>query len=171
MGEPNRRKLNRAIVEARRRRVATLKLRGLSAREIQTALGNPPKPMLNPFTGKSYSLGTIGTDLVVLKKRWMEESARDIREHQARELAELQEHRRAAWSAKEYGEVRLGIALEMRLLGAGAPQRHEHKLEFAGLTDAELDKQIAEAIASVVEETPSGEKESQPGAQAGDDGR
>ena len=125
MGEPNRRKLNRAIVEARRRRVAALKLRGLSAREIQVALGDPTKGLLNPQTGRAYSLGTIGYDLLALQKRWREESAKDIREHKARELAELVEHRKSAWGQRELAEVRLGIALEMKLLGTAEPDRKE----------------------------------------------
>ena len=125
MGEPNRRKQTRAIGEARRRRVAALKLRGLSAREIQAALGDPAKGILNPNSGKPYGLGTIGRDLVLLRKRWMKEAVGDIGKHKARELAELGEHRKSAWAQRELGEVRLGLALEMKLLGTQEPERKE----------------------------------------------
>jgi len=157
MGEPNRRKLNRAIVEARRRRVAALKLRGLSAREIQATLADlSKKAMLNPHTGKAYSLGTIGSDLVALQKRWREEAAKDIREHKARELAELWEHRKSAWGQRELGEVRLGIALEMKLLGSEAPVRVDVK-DVTDLSDTEAGRRLlALAVAAGAEALDAG---------------
>lgn len=122
MALTSKQRANRAIGEARRRRVAALKLRGLTAREIQAGLADPAKGLMNPKTGKAYGLGTIGRDLVILQKRWRKESAKDIAEHKARELAELGEHRKSAWAQRELGEVRLGIALEMRLLGTQEPE-------------------------------------------------
>jgi len=100
--------------------VASLKLRGLTAREIQAILA---QAMINVETGEPYGLGTIGRDLVALKKQWKEAAKADIAKHIARELAELTEHRRAAWAGKELDEVRQGLALEMKLLGTQAPEK------------------------------------------------
>lgn len=125
MAPNNQQRTKRAIMEARRRRVAALKLRGLTVREIQAELADPAKGMVNPKTGKAYSLSTIGADLVILQKRWREASAKDIAKHKARELAELGEHRKSAWAQRELGEIRLGIALEMKLLGTAEPERRE----------------------------------------------
>ena len=113
------------MIAARRRRVAELKLRGQRSREIQAALADSAKGMLNPETGEPWSLRTIGYDLVALRKQWEKEAATDIRKHKARELAELGEHRRSAWAEQELGEVRLGLALEMKLLGTQEPERKE----------------------------------------------
>ena len=118
----NRQKSSRAVIAARRRLVAGFKLRGLRAREIQAALA---EDMLNPETGEPWSLRTVNYDIAALLKQWEEESARDIQEHKARELAELGEHRKSAWAEKELGEVRLGLALEMKLLGTQEPERKE----------------------------------------------
>jgi len=121
----NRQKNSQAVIAARRQRVASLRLRGLHSREIQIALTDPARGMLNPETGKPWSLRTINYDLAALQKQWLATAARDIAEHQARQLAELEEHRRSAWSQKELAEVRLGLALEMKLLGTPEPERYE----------------------------------------------
>ena len=113
------------MIAARRRMVAGFKLRGLRSREIQVALADSMKGMLNPETGEPWSLRTVNYDIAALLKQWEEESARDIREHKARELAELGEHRKSAWAERELGEVRLGLALEMKLLGTQEPERKE----------------------------------------------
>jgi hypothetical protein len=122
----NRQKSARAVIAARRRRVAALKLRGLRSREIQAKLA---EDMLNPETGAPWSLRTIGYDITALRKQWEKDAAKDIAEHKARELAELGEHRKSAWVEKELGEVRLGLAREMRLLGTQEPERREHSGE------------------------------------------
>ena len=118
----NRQKSSRPVIAARRQRVAALKLRGLRAREIQAALADSANGMLNPETGEPWSLRTIGYDIAALQKQWEERAALDIQEHKARELAELGEHRKSAWAEKELGEVRLGLALEMKLLGIQEPE-------------------------------------------------
>ena len=123
----NRQKSSRPVIAARRQKVAALKLRGLRSREIQADLA---EDMLNPETGEPWSLRTIGYDLAALRKQWEREAAKDIAEHKARELAELGEHRKSAWAEKELGEVRLGLALEMRLLGTQEPERREHSGEI-----------------------------------------
>ena len=62
----------------------------------------------------------------------MQEAQADIAKHKARQLAELREHRRKAWSDANIGEVRQGIGLEMRLVGSEAPQRQEITGEDGG---------------------------------------
>ena len=121
----NRQKSQQGVIVARRQRVAALKLRGLPSREIQVELADSEEGLVNPETGEAWSYRTIGYDLAALQKQWEREAARDIREHKARELAELGEHRKSAWEEGELGEVRLGLALEMRLLGTQEPERKE----------------------------------------------
>ena len=121
----NQQKNSRPVIAARRQRVAGLKLRGLRSREIQAALADSARGMLNPETGEPWSLRTIGYDIAALSKEWEKQAAKDIREHKARELAELMEHRKSAWGQRELAEVRLGIALEMKLLGTAEPERKE----------------------------------------------
>ena len=81
--------------------------------------------LVNTETGEPWSLRTIGYDIVALQKQWEKEAQKDIIKHKARELAELGEHRKSAWGQREIGEVRLGIALEMKLLGTAEPERKE----------------------------------------------
>jgi len=126
----NRQKSQLPVIAARRQRVAALKLRGLSSREIQAELADSEKGLVNPETGAAWSYRTIGYDLAALRKQWEKEAAKDIAEHKARELAELGEHRKSAWAEKELGEVRLGLALEMKLLGTQEPERREHSGEI-----------------------------------------
>jgi len=114
--------------------VAALVLRGLCAREIQTALADPARGMLNSETGEPWSLRTIVYDLAALRKQWEEGATKDIKKQRARELAEMRELRRAVWMTKEHGEVRMGLALEMKLLGTEAPAKIEHMGELIAKT-------------------------------------
>jgi hypothetical protein len=72
------------VIAARRHRVARLRLRNATQREIAQTL--------------SCSLGTVNGDLAALRQEWREAAAVDIADHQARVLAELQEVRRMAWA-------------------------------------------------------------------------
>lgn len=107
------------LKHARRRRVAYLRLRGMSQREIQEVLSLPPdqEGLRNPRTGKPFSLGTINGDCQAIEAQWHEEMMRELSAHREREVAELREARRAAWEQKDMGEVRLNISLEADLLG------------------------------------------------------
>lgn len=101
----------------RRRRVARLRLRGLTQREIVKALPRGDDPLLNPDTGKPYELATVCRDLKAIQAEWRASYVEDIGEHKARHLAELREVRRAAWSATELGRVLKSLAQEAQILG------------------------------------------------------
>jgi len=71
----------------------------------------------------------------------MKEAAGDIAKHKARELAELGEHRKSAWGQRNLGEVRLGLALEMKLLGTQEPEKIDVR-DVTELTDTEAGRRI-----------------------------
>ena len=107
------------LIHVRRRKVAALRLRGMTEREIHAKLSEDPEKdgLRNPQTGNPYSLGTIHNDCVAIQKMWRMEMMAELQEHRSREVAELREARRAAWQGDDLGEVRLNISLEADLLG------------------------------------------------------
>jgi len=119
------------LVELRRERVARLSLRGLTVREIVYAIG---RDLVNPKTGKAYSLGTIGNDLLVLQSRWMEQSMEAMQILRAHQMAELSEVKRAAWADKEYGAVLRALEREAKLLGLDEASKAEFELRDVDLT-------------------------------------
>ena len=98
----------------------------LSQREICDLLA---EKYVNSDTSKPWSLGTVNSDVQALRARWREEAEANSEEVFARQLAEIREHRRAAWADKNLGEVRQSLSLEVRLTGTEAPQKHEHNVK------------------------------------------
>jgi len=117
-GQPN-------LTEARRERVAALTLRGFTAREIVAALGRGETPMLNPKTGRPYSIGSIARDLMALKRRWIEASQEDYAAAKARHLAEIGALKRAAWAASDLAAIARALDREARVWGFDAPVKQE----------------------------------------------
>lgn len=117
------------IADARRERVAALRLRGFSVREIISALAQ--EGVTNPETKKPFGIGTIARDLEYLKKEWQKNAARDIAEHRAEQLAELSELRKRNWELVDLAEVRNCLILEAKILGTPAPD----KLQISGQID------------------------------------
>ena len=109
--------INKDIIEQRREMVSQLRLRGLSTREIAKALANGNPPLLNPETGKPFGHVIIASDLKALKVEWAERRAANMDEHIDREFMEIQEIKRAGWSAKDPELALKGIDREMKLLG------------------------------------------------------
>lgn len=101
----------------RREKVASLRLRGLTLREITLSLAQQNPPVVNPQTGKPYSAVTILNDLEALKDEWRANAAQDTDVHQARELAEIVEIKRAAWSQKDPELALKALDREMKILG------------------------------------------------------
>jgi len=110
-------------LDQRRRVVAALRLRGLTQREIVAAL--PERGILNPNTGKPYTLPQINRDLKVLRDEWREAAAADMADLKAQQLAELREARRRAWGDADMSEVRLNLKQEIELTGTEAPKKTE----------------------------------------------
>lgn len=112
---------NKDAIELRRERVAQLRLRGLSSREIALALAQGDKNgkgrMLNPETGEPYTHTTIQNDLKALKDQWRESAGVATDEHQARQLAEIQEIKRMAWQQQNGNLALQALDREMKLTG------------------------------------------------------
>ena len=111
-----------AIEAKRLELVAALRLRGRTQREIQQALAGQ---MLNPATNEPYSLGTINGDIKRLEKQWRKAAADTIEEHKARQVAEIAEVKRQAWTDKDTGAVLRAIDLEANILGTKATVKGE----------------------------------------------
>lgn len=125
-------KTQHSVMDRRRVLVQSRALRGYSTREIEAqfvelAAKHPYEAVelgaVNPATGKAWDHSTISRDLSFLRKQWREEAAAKLAEHKARELAELREHRKAAWKAGALSEVRQGIQVEVALLGTAEAER------------------------------------------------
>jgi hypothetical protein len=108
---------NKDIVELRRERVAHLRLKQLSAREIADALATGDFPLLNPDTGEPYTHTTILSDIKALNSRWRKEANIATEKHAARQFAEMQETKRLAWQQNDGDLVIKVIDKEMKLLG------------------------------------------------------
>lgn len=94
---------------ARREQVASLRLRGLTVREIATIL--------------QVGVATIDRDLDALKAEWQANAAQDMEVHRAKMLAELEAVKAAGWGEKSPETVIKAIALESKLRGTDAPQK------------------------------------------------
>lgn len=110
------------LVKKRREMVASLRLRGLTEREITEALAKPGKQqILNPDSGEPYSPQTIHNDLKLLRDEWRERAAEDIKIHHARQLAEIQEIKRQAFLDRDGRLALMAIDREIKLLGTASP--------------------------------------------------
>ena len=143
-------KIQKEVTAKRREVVASLLARGLRQSEIVDTLsqakyahevlpnGEPnPHFIGNPVTGEPFNKATISRDVKHLMQVWRENAALDAEEHFARQLAELTELKRAAWSRKDISEIRQCLALEMKLLGTARPEKFEHDVnpELRGKLD------------------------------------
>ena len=113
-----------SVVDERRRTIASLRLRGMTQREIETNL--PTLKIVNPRTGQRWSLGTINKDLQAIHQEWVKEATLAIGEHKANLLAELRELKRAAWEARDFQAILRAIDKECKILGVEAPTKVEH---------------------------------------------
>lgn len=110
---------------ARRERVARLRLRGFTQRDIQRALSDPQRGMRDPKTGKPYSLMTINRDCKWIDKSWRENILALADEHNARILAEINEVKRTAWKDGDMQVVLRALKQEVDLFGLEAPKQTE----------------------------------------------
>jgi hypothetical protein len=107
-----------ALVDARRARVASYKVRGYSIREIRAALAEDD--YLNPKTRKPWSIGILTKDLKALDARWQAEAQRDFDKWKSAELERLALIEREAWAAWHRGIGQKKKTLtEKRLGGRG----------------------------------------------------
>lgn len=109
------------IIEMRRARVAQLKLRGMSSREIADALAKGDKDgnnrMVSPRTGRPYDHMVILSDLEALRGEWKAIQGTAMDDHQARQFMEIQEIKKTAWATKNPELALKALDREMKLLG------------------------------------------------------
>lgn len=157
MARPNR----SAIVASRRLKVEQYALRGLTQREILTALTQ--QRVLNPATGQPWSLGTVNADLQSLEDEWGEAALEVRSTRKARVAAELKQLRRLAYAERDYklvGELlkqeralfSLDDPIELNLKGQVAHE-HTHKLGHETAVDemdeGDLDQLISNLLVVV----------------------
>ncbi len=92
-----RRLSSEAMVDDRRARVASYKVRGYSLRQTIVALEEDG--VVNPRTGKAWSFKIVQQDVVFLRTHWREKAAQDTAEWHAEELEKIEEREREAWKA------------------------------------------------------------------------
>lgn len=129
---------NRAIEAKRRELVAALRARGQTEREIVESLielRDDHGVLMYP----GISQPTIHRDCVRVKAQWLASSNALTAEHAARQVAELAEVKRAAWSEKDYDAVRKAISTEADILGTKAA------LEIKGFVNLSDDELLATA--------------------------
>lgn len=130
----------------RRRRVAALRLKGLTHEEIYQALAMPGQAQIvNPKTNEPYDRTQITRDLKKIRAEALETAHEAMEQHLADELAQIHELRRAAWAEKAYGIVARCIEMEMKLLGTAAPDKHL-------IVNIELMQQVTDALTAAGED-------------------
>lgn len=133
-------KSNREITAKRRAIVSSLRLRGMTLDQITEAVQGQ-RGLVNPRTGRPFGRSTVYKDLNALVADWEAEAAANTASLRAQQLAELREARKAAWKARDLGEVRQLLKLEMQLLGTDAPERTlalNANVDVTALSDDEL---------------------------------
>ena len=118
MKSPERYPKQAARIDHRREIVGRLRVRGLTEREIREELDKLPE-----YAGTSA--GTVHNDIVAARQLWRAHAAQDIGDHAARQLAELDEVRRAAWKAGDYDGVRRALETEAKIIGTNAPEKQQ----------------------------------------------
>lgn len=119
MGRTNEGRKTAALRATRRKRVASLVIRGMSLDEIKEALAGPEDKagLRNPRTGNPYSRATIYKDIVALKERALASASKDASEHRARQLLIVDEVMTTAWRRGDYKSVLSALDRYIRLTG------------------------------------------------------
>jgi hypothetical protein len=103
----------------RREHVARLRLRGLTQREIVSALGqlrglaDRPAPIV-------ASLTTVNRDLQALESEWRARAAEAMAERKAKQLAEIDEAKRKCWADNDMAGLVRFMRLEAEIFGTKA---------------------------------------------------
>ena len=142
------------VMERRRTMVSGLLLRGLTQREIQTALAG--KGGVLNGDNKPWSIATVNRDVQAVKLAWQREYASDYNTHVARMLAEYREVRRQAWRDKDLGTVLKCCVLECKLIGLDRPDRLEiewrKEAQDAGYDASIVFEELVQQAAAVLDE-------------------
>ena len=90
-----------ATVDDRRQRVAALKVKGLSIRQIYARLH--ADGIHNPHTGRPWSIGILSEDLQVIDEQWKTEAMKDWGTWKKQELEKIDQIEKEARTAWERG--------------------------------------------------------------------
>lgn len=139
---------NRDEVLRRREIVARLRLRGQSIREICSSLLKLPAKEGGPIYGEDgksqVGTTTIHRDLKVLEREWRQRAAEAIDERKARQLAEVDEAKRKAWSDGDLQALARFIKLESDIFGTNAPAKlDQFVVDMTRATDEQLTRLAA----------------------------
>lgn len=125
-------KLSSATIVANRRlKVQQLTLRGLSQREILQVFQQ--QRIVNPQSGKPWSLGTINGDIQALEAQWDAAAMELKRKQKARVAAEIREAKKAAWGDRDVRLVRDLLKDEAALFNLADPV--DVNVKFNGQVD------------------------------------
>ena len=133
-----------AVILDRRRAVASLRLRGMSIREIERALTEMRN--LNPETGNPWCIQTIHADWKALEKDWKAEASASVDQLRAKINAELDEVKRFGWRKDDPVAILRAIEQQRRLLGidlaagAGDTPPVQNNITVLGASYATLDE-------------------------------
>lgn len=128
MKKPTKNSAGRFAADKRRAAVAELRNKGLSIREIMRALPEVrsemfPNGLVNPTSGKPWSLAVIHSDLKDLLGIWQTHALKHTGEHQALLIAELQQVKKTAWGLNDLDKVLRAIQQEREILGVDAAKK------------------------------------------------
>lgn len=151
MAGPQQNTSQQAVVEQRRTLIARLRLRGLTQREIVTALGR--QGANNPQTGKAWSVATVNRDLQAVLEEWRQEYAATFDEHVAEMRAQIREVRREAWRTENHDLVLRCCAQEAKLMGLDKPDRlvvdWRREAQEAGIDAGDLFEKLVQEFSAV----------------------
>lgn len=125
-------------VAIRRRKVASMLLRGMNPVEITEALTQGRNAIANPETGEAYTQYTVNRDVKLLIEEWQEEASVGFAKLRAIHLAEVREAKRAAWAKGNLPMVFRGLKHEADVQGFWAPKQTAVAVEGSiGHTDTD----------------------------------
>lgn len=134
------------VVQARRERVASLRARGRTMREIASELAE--EGIVNPDTLEPYSLPTIKGDIDAIRRQWQGNANQDTAAMVADQLAEIAEVKRAAWGGKRLDLVLRALEREAKLQGLDAPTR----IDLSVMSQVQQIEELAKALGMNVAE-------------------
>jgi hypothetical protein len=138
------------IIIKRREAVARLRLQGKTLHKIAEAL--ELEGILNPNSGKPWSVAVIHEDLQHLKAEWLESASTSIEAHKSKLLAEMELIKELAWEGVKIPPALLNVMKQQReLLGLDAPVKvapvtPDGKSSYQPLSDEDKANRIAELL-------------------------
>jgi len=127
---PGREGALRKRINVRRRHISAILLRDPTLTMTEVAIKLEDAGIVNADTGKRYSHSTITGDLDLIVKDWQKRSSDDVGKMKGRQLAEIDEMRKAAWGRGDLEFVLKLMQHESKLLGLDSPLMIEHFASF-----------------------------------------